>query len=377
MSQTESSNGGARRKIRYGVVGAGHIAQVAILPAFEHAENAELVALFSGDPEKRRVLGARYGIEHALDYDGYDDALSNGLVDAVYIALPNHLHCDYTVRAARGGVHVLCEKPMAIDERECEQMIRACEEFHVELMIAYRLHFERANLEAIEIAESDELGDVRLFESLFSQDVQDGDIRLSPIGVGGGTVYDMGVYCINAARCLFRDEPTEVLATSVNSDEPRFSHCDEATSAIMKFPEARLATFISSFGAHRNSRYSLIGTKGRLTMDPAFEYATELRFRVDNEHGTRVERFEKRDQFGPELVYFSDCILEGRRPEPDGLTGMADVHIIRSIHQSVAEERPIRLLPVRQLQRPDLSQEITRPGIEKPEEIHASGPSRG
>jgi hypothetical protein len=217
MSQTESSNGGGRRKIRYGVVGAGHIAQVAILPAFEHAENAELVALFSGDPEKRRVLGERYGIEHALDYDGYDDALSNGLVDAVYIALPNHLHCDYTLRAARRGVHVLCEKPMAIDERECERMIRACEEFHVELMIAYRLHFERANLEAIEIAGSDELGDVRLFESLFSQDVQDGGIRLNPIAVGGGTVYDMGVYCINAARCLFRDEPTEVLATSVSS----------------------------------------------------------------------------------------------------------------------------------------------------------------
>ena len=209
---------------------------------------------------------------------------------------------------------------------------------------------------------------------MFSLDVQPGNIRLSPLSKGGGSVYDLGVYCINGARYLFRDEPTEVIASSSSRDDPRFEHCDEMTTAILRFPEERIATFTSSFGAHDVSRYSVVGTRGRLVMEPAYEYAVGLHYRFENDDGSGERSFEKHDQFGPQLVYFSDCILRDTEPEPGGLTGLIDVHIVRSIYQSAHEGRPVRLLPIQKTKRPDLSQAITRPGIDKPPEVRASGP---
>src|SRR3954467_1985206 len=141
-----------KRLIRYAVVGCGHIAQVAVLPAFGNARrNSKLAAIVSGDPVKRGELCRKYDIPKAFDYPEYDQLLKSGDIDAVYIALPNTLHAEYAERAARAGLHVLCEKPMAVTEAECELMARVAREHRVKLMVAYRLHFERANLEAIEI----------------------------------------------------------------------------------------------------------------------------------------------------------------------------------------------------------------------------------
>ena len=127
--------------IRFAVVGLGHIAQVAVLPAFKHAKNCRLTAFVTDDGEKARELAPRYGVEQVVEYDSYDAFLQTGEVDAVYIALPNSMHCDFTVRAAQAGAHVLCEKPMAVTEDECKRMITAAEAAGVKLMIAYRLHF--------------------------------------------------------------------------------------------------------------------------------------------------------------------------------------------------------------------------------------------
>src|SRR5205085_7973206 len=143
------------QKIRYAVVGLGYIAQVAVLPAFENAKkNSELVVLVSDDPEKLTKLSRKYKVEQTFSYDEYDQLLQSGAIDAVYIALPNHLHNEYTIRAARAGIHVLCEKPMAVTDVECIEMIRGCDENKVKLMVAYRLHFDKANLSAIEVVRS-------------------------------------------------------------------------------------------------------------------------------------------------------------------------------------------------------------------------------
>src|ERR1700730_8761741 len=249
------------RKIRYAVVGLGHLAQVAVLPEFKRAQNSELVAIVSDDPEKRQKLAKKYRLERTYSYDDYDKALFD--VDAVYIVLPNHLHREYAVRAARAHVHVLCEKPMAVTEEDCEAMIDAANQSHVKLMIAYRLHFEKSNLEAIRLAKSGKLGKLRFFTSEFAQQVVEDNIRVrEPVEKGGGPVYDMGVYCINAARYLFQAEPTEVFASSANNGETRFRKVDEMTSAVMRFPEERLATFTCSFGAADISRHTLVGTEG-------------------------------------------------------------------------------------------------------------------
>ena len=146
MSRETKAKQKANQKIRYAVVGLGHLAQVAVLPAFKSAPNSELVAIVSSDAEKLRKLGKKYRLEHMHSYDDYERALCE--VDAVYIVLPNHLHREYAVRAAGVGVHLLCEKPMAVSEEDCEAMIEASNANKVKLMIAYRLHFEEANLEA-------------------------------------------------------------------------------------------------------------------------------------------------------------------------------------------------------------------------------------
>jgi glucose-fructose oxidoreductase len=364
-----------RKKVRYAVVGLGHIAQVAVLPAFAHARNSRLAALVSSDPVKLEELSAQYGVDQTYRYEDYDACLASGEIDAVYIALPNNMHCDYAVRAARAGIHVLCEKPMGVTTDECQQMIDAAQDNSVRMMIAYRLHFEEANLKAIEIIESGQIGEPRLFASVFSMQVREGDIRLQR-ALGGGTVYDIGIYCINAARYLFRDEPTEVFAYSARKrDDPRFAEVDEMTSVVLRFPGERLANFTSSFGASDVSAYRVVGTEGELRVDPAYEHSSSLVHHLTIEGKTKKRSFPKRDQFGPELTYFSRCILSGFEPEPNGHEGLADVRIIEAIYESARTGKPVRLPEFHIPRRPSLEQEIHYPPAKKAELVHTESPS--
>jgi predicted dehydrogenase len=363
------------RKIRYAVVGLGYISQIAALPAFAHAKkNSELTALVSDDAQKLKKLGAKYKVKRLYDYDQFDDLLASGEVDAVYIGLPNHLHHEYTLRAARAGVHVLCEKPMAVTVEECEEMIRACQENNVKLMIAYRLHFEEANLKAIEIVNSGRIGEPRMFNSIFTNQVEEGNIRLRR-GTGGGTLYDIGIYCINAARYLFRSEPIEVFATTANNGEKRFNEVEEMTSAIMRFPDERLANFTCSFGAADVSAYQVVGTKGALRVDPAYEFSGDLKHTLTINGKSRERTFPKRDQFAPELIYFSDCILTDQEPEPSGKEGLNDVRIIRALYRSAETAQPIRIGKLEKDERPHIGQEMKLPGVKQPELVRAAAPS--
>ena len=308
-------------------------------------------------------------------YDEYDELLAGGGIDAVYIALPNDQHLDFTVRAARHGVHVLCEKPLGLTERECLSMIRAAEKHRVKLMTAYRLHFERANLEAIETVRSGKIGEPRLFNSVFCMDVKEGDIRLRR-ETGGGTLYDIGVYCINAARYLFRDEPTEVLAMSASRDEKRFAEVEEMVGAVVRFPGERLATFVCNFGTADVARYQIVGTKGNLALDPAYEYATELKRHLKVGERETVRTYDKRDRFGPELVYFSECILKNRQPEPSGWEGLADVRVVEALYRSARTGKAVSLKPLTKATRPTMKQEIRRAPVRKPKLVKTSAPSK-
>src|SRR5205823_11353012 len=140
----------------------------------KNTANSELVTIVSGDDEKREKLGKKYRLERVYSYEEYDRALAE--VDAVYLVLPNHLHREYAVRAAEAGIHVLCEKPMAVTEEDCRKMLAAVADTSVRLMIAYRLHFEETNLRAIELVQSGELGKPRFFQSTFSMQVKDDNI---------------------------------------------------------------------------------------------------------------------------------------------------------------------------------------------------------
>lgn len=367
--------GSSKPKIRYAVVGLGHITQVAVLPAFKSASNSELFALVSGDAKKLRMLGKKYSLEHLYSHEDYSRALSN--VDAVYLALPNHLHREYAVRAAAAGVHVLCEKPMAVTEEECQAMIEAAQQNHAKLMIAYRLHLEAGNLAAIELAKRGRLGDLRFFTSEFSQQVAEGNIRITEsVEHGGGCLYDMGVYCINAARYLFRAEPVEVWAVPATKRDARFQRVEEMVSVIMRFPEERIASFTCSFGAADVGRYGLFGTKGMLQADPAYAYAKAIEQKVTVGEKTQTRKFPKRDQFAAELVYFSDCILKDKDPEPSGYEGLIDVRVIEAIYESIRRKSPVSITQSGPKKRPGPHQQIGRPAHDKPEVVNAHPPSR-
>ena len=362
-------------KTRYAVVGLGYIAQIAVLPAFAKAKNSELTALVSDDNVKLQKLSKKYKVPYTYSYEGFDECLRSGQIDAVYIALPNSMHRDYTVRACQAGIHVLCEKPLAVTEAECKEMISAASDNGVKLMTAYRLHFEQANMKAVEIVQAGKLGEVRAFNSVFTMQVKEGDIRLQK-ELGGGTLYDIGIYCINAARYLFKDEPIEVFGFSANNGEKRFKEVDEMFSAVLRFPDERLASFTTSFGASDISAYQIVGTEGNLTVDPAYEFAAALKHYLTIKGKTRERVFPKRDQFAPELIYFSDCVINDKQPEPSGEEGLADVRIIEALYRSAASGEPLRLGKFEKEERPTIDQEIHEPPIKKPELVRAATPSR-
>ncbi|MHB1329204.1 MAG: Gfo/Idh/MocA family protein [Gemmatimonadales bacterium] len=364
-------------RIRYAVVGLGHISQVALLPAMAKAKaNSELVALVSGDKTKLRRLGRKYRVENLVDYNGFDALMASGDVDAVYIGLPNHLHRQYVLRAAQAGVHVLCEKPLGLSASECRAMIRGCERNDVLLMAAYRLHFAPSNLRAIEEIRSGALGEVRVFDSVFSMQVRAGNIRLGPISKGGGTLYDIGIYCINAARYLFRAEPEQVVAFRANNGQKRFRKADEMTGGLLRFPGDGLATFVSSFGAADVSRYEVVGSKGKLVLEQAYGYSKPSRLTVTTERGTRVHDFAASDQFAPELLHFSECILKGRVPGPSGEEGLADALVLDALHRSGESGRPVNLAPFERSRRPTGSQVRRKPRSAKPRAVRAEQPRR-
>lgn len=357
-----------QQKIRYAVVGLGYIAQVAVLPAFANAKgNSVLTALVSGDPEKLKKLGKQYKVDKQYLYSQFEDCLKKGDVDAVYIATPNSYHRNIMETAAKFGVHVICEKPMAVTTEDCLSMIQAAKKNHIRLMVAYRLHFEAANLNAIKIAHSGTLGDLKIFNSVFTMEVKDKkNIRLQDSAHGGGPLYDIGIYCINAARYLFKSEPIEVFAMSDSKLE---------VSVVMKFTENRLANFTISFAAFGSADYDLIGTKGRIRLEDAYHYANDMILKVYDDKKIVTKKFRSRDQFAAELIYFSDRIQNNKEPEPSGEEGLIDIKIIEALLLSLDIGYPIPLGDLHRKIRPTEDQKISRPPIVRPKLVNAKGPS--
>lgn len=360
------------KKIRYAVVALGYIDQIAVLPAFKHAQkNSELVAVVSDDAKKKNVLTKKYKIPFAYSYDEYEDCLESGQIDAVYIGLPNHMHREYTLRALNKGIHVLCEKPMALSTADCQSMIDAAHKNNAKLMIAYRLHFQKANMEAVQIAHSGKLGDLRFFNSTFSMNVRPGNIRTQK-ATGGGAINDIGIYCINAARYLFRDEPCSVAAILESNQDPRFRTVEEMAGTVLQFPKNRLATFMCSFNGPDIATYVIAGTKGFVHLESSYEYSEPMKMTVTINGKSKVKQYAKQDQFAPELLYFSDCILKNKSITPSGTEGLMDIHVIEALKKSSQERKTISIPNNQYLQRrPNAKMVITKPGIKKPKLVNA------
>jgi len=363
-----------KKKIRYAVVGAGWFGQEAVLPGFASADNSELAAIVSGDETKHRELGKKYGVP-TYTYEQYDELMAGGTIDAVYIVLPNSMHREYTVRAAERKIHVLCEKPLASNTRECEEMVEACRHNGVKLMTAYRLHLESANLAAVKAIRDGKIGEPRLFHGINAQSVEEGNTRLEG-DLKGGPLMDLGVYCINAARYAFGDDPIEVTGFTASLPGERFAEVPEMVSAVMRFPKDRLATFSCGFGESKVSELRVIGTSGDIRLDPAYSFRGEIAlFLTDDEGKTKTSTYKERDQVGAEIHYFSECIRDDREPEPNGVEGMIDLAVIDGIKESIRTKRAVAVGPFPTKERPSHDQEYKLSKVSPPELVNAGPPS--
>ncbi len=333
------------KRVAYAVVGLGHIAEVAVLPAFRHSKKAKLIALVSGDEKKARRLAAKFGAGDYYSYDDFALCLSHPRLEAVYIATNNGTHAEFTERAAAAGKHVLCEKPMATTVDDCQRMIEACRSNQVRLMIAYRKYFDPASLALKKLAMSGKLGPLTLIHSAFTIALgrKASPWLLDRRAAGGGSLVDVGVYCVNTVRWLTEEEPQEASAYAWSVDTARFREVEESIAFRLNFPHGLVLQASASYAAAQASFLHVHGGSGWAALDPAFAYNEERR--LFGKIGGRwfEQKFKAIDEFALELDAFAQCIRRKRDPEPSGQEGLNDVAAMEAIYRSAREGRAVPL----------------------------------
>jgi predicted dehydrogenase len=332
------------KRVGYAVIGLGHIAERAVLPAFRHAKKSRLVALVSGDPAKARRLAREFRAPQYFTYDHFEECLGNPEVEAVYIATNNSTHLVFTCRAAEAGRHVLCEKPLANTSEECRQMVEACRRSKVRLMTAYRKYFEPATVDLKRLIVSKKLGSLKLIHSAFTFHLPDDQPwHLRRELAGGGSLWDVGVYCINTIRWLTGQEPLEASAYSWASDPARFREVEESIAFQLKFPAGLYVQASSSFAAAKASFLQIHADKGWAALCPAFAYNEPRRLfgRIGAQSFDKT--YKPVEEFHLELDHLAACIRSNRDPEPDGITGMRDVAIMESIYEAATSGHAVSI----------------------------------
>lgn len=326
-----------KKKTGYAVIGLGRIAGH-FMPGSRNTTNSQITALVSGHRDKADRIAAEYNIPAGsiYNYENFDEIEHNPAVDAVYVALPNSMHAEYTIRAARAGKHVLCEKPMATSVEDSEKMIAACKAANVKLMIAYRCHYEPTNLRAIQLIRDGALGQVQAIQSAFGFNIAKGEWRLSKQLAGGGPLYDVGIYSLNACRYLTGEEPDHIAAyASVIDHDGRFNEVEENVSWSMHFPSGIVASCSTTYGANMEGYFRVYGPKGWLQVDNAFVYeGLHLRAELSGKQIDEPNPARDPSHFQAEAEHFSHCVQNNLEPQSPGEEGLRDMRYIAEIYRS-------------------------------------------
>ncbi len=337
LPRMEAQAGGGAR-IGYCVIGLGEIAKH-FMGGVQGSEHSKITGLVSGDRAKAERIAAENGIpkESIYSYEDMDRMRENKSIDAVYVALPNSMHAEYTIRSAKAGKHVLCEKPMCTTVEDAEQMIAACKAANVKLMIAYRCQYEPLNLEAIQLIRSGAIGEVQSIESSFGFNAQPGVWRLNKKMAGGGSLFDVGIYSLNATRYLTGEEPTEFRAfASTRDHDGRFDQMEESVSWVTRFPSGILASCGTTYGGNMPGFFQVNGSKGWVEMQPAFSYEG-LRLRASLADRQQIDKANpEKDpmQFLREADHMSECIRGNRTPKTPGEEGLRDMKHMFAIYRA-------------------------------------------
>ncbi len=330
------------KPVGFAILGLGGYAVNQILPNMKFCKLSKPVALISGTPAKLEQYGTQYGIDpkNRYSYEQLESIKDNPDIEVVYIITPPGTHRDFTLRAVKAGKHVCCEKPMANSVAECQEMIDACRKAGKQLQIGYRCHYEPFNLRAMEMCRKDELGKLRSINASMGFNMPAGTWRLNKKLGGGGSMYDIGIYGVQALRYLSGEEPAEVYATISNPEgDDRFKDVEDTVHFTFKFPSGLHAVGSSSYSWAGVNRYEVLGTRGRLTAENATGYGG---FQFQSR--SQALDVKPGNQWAAQMDHLSECIRKGERTNrTPGEVGMQDIRIIHAIYESAAKGRPVKL----------------------------------
>jgi predicted dehydrogenase len=348
QAQDNARTAGAQsgKKVRFAVMGLGQLGLGQIIPAFQHAKIAQLTALVSGHPDKAKATAEKYGVDpkNIYNYDNFDKVKDNDQIDVVYVVLPNNMHSDFVVRAAKAGKHVMCEKPFDVSAEKCQTAIDACKQNDRKLQIGYRLMYEPNNLALVDAVKQKTIGDLKIVECGAGFSIGDpNQWRLKMSMAGGGCLMDIGIYSLSAARYITGEEPTEVTAfTYANRSDPRFKEVEETCNFQLRFPSGVIASCTSSYSCGLN-RFRAIGSRGWAEVEPALSY-NGVKFHKSGRGGqTESPDLGDPNQFATEMDAFCQCILENKQPKASGEQGLRDVKIMRAIYEAAETGKTIKL----------------------------------
>ena len=331
-------------RVGFAVVGLGAIAQSSVLPCFARSKKAVLAGLVGRDKKQAGRLARKYKVHAFYGANEYSACLANPEIAAVYIATPPGEHAKLAIQAADAGKHVLCEKPLAARLEQSAQMVEACRRNGVLLMTAYRKHFEPSCLFLKELVQNGDLGRIDVIHTAFSELHSPGvslPWLLDSNMAGGGPLTDLGVYCVNTTRWLLDEDPASVTARAWAHDTVRFRDVEEGISFRLQFPSGTVVQGSSSYGAVLSSLVFVQGTKGWVSLTPAFPFDEDRR--LTGKIGKRwiERRFRIIDEFRLEVDAFALAIRNKRNIEADGLQGHRDMIILNAIYESARKQQPV------------------------------------
>ncbi|HVU27156.1 MAG TPA: Gfo/Idh/MocA family oxidoreductase [Verrucomicrobiae bacterium] len=330
------------RKIGFALAGLGNLSTHQLAPALQKTKFCKLTGIVTGHPAKAERWKAQYDIpdKNIYDYDNMEQMANNPDIDVVYVVTPNALHAEHTIKAARAGKHVLCEKPMEISVAKCQQMIDECKKAGKQLAIGYRLHFEPNNLECVRLAREKVLGDLKIIEAGFGFAIGDPtQWRLKKDLAGGGPLMDVGIYALQATRYISGEEPVEISAITTVTDPVKFKEVEESVVWQMKFPDGVLAHCSATYKVGGIDNFRVFAERGWFGLDSAYGYGGIFGRRSDGE----MIELPQIDQFAAEMDDFAQCILENRPTRASGEEGLRDVKIMMAIYESAKTGKAVRL----------------------------------
>lgn len=336
------------KKVGFAFVGLGGYATQQMLPQVKATKHVKVAALVSGTPEKLSRYGEQYGVREAsrYSYETMDKIKDNPEVDVVYVVLPTGMHADYAVRGFAAGKHVMCEKPMAITVADCQRMIDAGQKAGKKLDIGYRCHLEPNNLEAIRMCREKELGVLRVITTDMGFPVNSKSWRTTPMG--GGALYDIGIYGLNACRYLSGEEPVEVWASAVEKPGDVFEGVPASWTYGLKFPSGVMAINSTSYDYVNENRYRCAFTDGEFTMESATGYGG-FRMMVKGRGKDGQRKKPEINQFATEMDAFAEAILNDKPARSPGEEGLRDIRVFEAIHEAVATGKVVKLAEMKSL----------------------------